>query len=82
MGYCISVMKNTSQITDLHTDSRIFSVNGDDFRADVVKGASVRIHGIDANNVNGPQSFDRTYQLGDAAVYDCARAGSDLDSQW
>tara|TARA_R110000796_G_scaffold84556_2_gene184228 strand:- start:1045 stop:1416 length:372 start_codon:yes stop_codon:yes gene_type:complete len=63
-------MKNTSQITDLHTDSRIFSVQGDDYRADVVKGSSIRIHGIDANNVRGPQSFDRTYQLGDDAVYD------------
>ena len=31
---------------------------------------SIRIHGIYTNHVNGPQHFDRTFNIGDQAEYD------------
>jgi len=60
-------MKN---ITNLQNDARICSYRDDVYNADVVKGVSIRIHGVDANRVGGPRDFDRTFRVGERAVYD------------
>lgn len=62
-------MKKTTKITNLHTDARIFSVEGDDYRADVIKGSSIRIHGTNGNHVSRAQPVDQTFNVGDHAVY-------------
>tara|TARA_R110000822_G_scaffold120633_4_gene254157 strand:- start:2789 stop:3154 length:366 start_codon:yes stop_codon:yes gene_type:complete len=62
-------MKQVIQVTDLQTDSRVFSVQADAWNADVLPGQSIRIHGTEGNLAT-PRSIDRTYQVGELAVYD------------
>ena len=64
-------MKNSKETTvnALQKSARVFSVEGDQWDADVVVGKSVRIYGVDANNANGAQWFDLTFNVGDEAVY-------------
>lgn len=38
-------------------------------KADIVPGKSIRLYGTEANRVNGPQTYDITFKLGDGAVY-------------
>lgn len=38
--------------------------------ADIVKGKSIRLFGVETNRAKGPLSYDRTFKVGDIAVYD------------
>jgi hypothetical protein len=43
------------------------SIYGSGYVAEIVPGTSIRIAGVYTNHVKGPQPFDRTFKLGDAA---------------
>lgn len=40
------------------------------YNAEIVPGQSIRIWGTYGNHIKGPQTFDRTSKIGDAAEYD------------
>jgi len=42
---------------------------GNDYHADIVPRQSIRIFGVYRNHVNGPQTFDQTFRIGDWAEY-------------
>lgn len=37
--------------------------------ADIVPNVSIRLFGVETNRVNGPLHYDRTFRIGDTAVY-------------
>jgi hypothetical protein len=54
-----------------HHDVRTtYQSAGTVFNADVIPGASIRIYGTQTNHINGPQTFDRTFNVGDVVEYD------------
>jgi len=44
--------------------------DGNTHHADVIPGKSIRIFGVYRNHTNGPQNYDRTFNIGDWAEYD------------
>ncbi|MBU0959202.1 MAG: hypothetical protein KKB31_04640 [Nanoarchaeota archaeon] len=38
-------------------------------KAEIIPGASIRIHGEEWNHINAPVAFDRTFKVGDEAEY-------------
>lgn len=46
--------------------------NGNDtvYHAEIIPGKSIRIFGTYGNHINGPQTFDKTFKIGNSAEYD------------
>ena len=56
-------------IRNIQTDRRAFASLRDVWHAEVSKGKSIRIFGTDGNR-HTPKEINRTYRVGDRAVYD------------
>lgn len=65
----MSKQHKSTTIAALHSDRSVFAVAADNWNAEIIKGESIRIFGVDGNRFL-PQSIDRTYEIGDRAAYD------------
>lgn len=59
----------TTTHRNIQTDRRAFASLRDVWHAEIDKGKSIRIFGTDGNR-RTPAEIDRTYRVGDRAVYD------------
>jgi hypothetical protein len=46
-----------------------FMVAGTEYNAEVTPGVQIRVWGVEANHVNGPQTFDRVFRVGDTVEH-------------
>lgn len=75
LSIIVVLMKNITEVKDVQPKARILygrkyeptNTQGT-YNAEITK-TSIRIFGTMTNHVNGTQSFDRTFKLGDGAEY-------------
>jgi hypothetical protein len=48
---------------------QVYAFTAESF-AEIIPGKSIRIYGVYTNHVKGPQTFDRTFKIGDACERD------------